>query len=417
MVGGKFSIINEDWDPVFNRPNVTFSNKHDFIERYGNIQVPNPGNGPAFMKLGAFWLRSPDRRQYDGITFSPGLDPPGYYNLYRGFGAEPRPGDWSLFDRHIAGNIANGDEEVAQYILNWIAHLFQYPGGRRPGTAIVLRGKRGTGKGVFVNNVGQIIGPHYLHVANQRMLTGQFNNHLKDALLVFCDEAFWAGDKSAEGVLKAMITEDQVMVEPKGKDPFVVKNYIRLIMASNEDWVVPAGLEERRFLVLDVSDRHMQDYPYFKAIGQQMDNGGREAMLHDLLARDIKDVNLSIYPRTPALLDQILSSMSPIGKYIYEQLQSRTLGKYENDWGAVLTGNMYDGYQDFCKSLGVRFKLTPEEFGKHLKRYFPGVEKKRLTLTEGYDRGERKLHYVFPPLEECRQQFERQVNMKVDWDQ
>ena len=59
-----------------------------------------------------------------------------------GFGAEPRPGDWSLFDRHIAQNIANGDEEVAQYILNWIAHLFQYPGGRRPGTAIVLRGKQ-----------------------------------------------------------------------------------------------------------------------------------------------------------------------------------------------------------------------------------------------------------------------------------
>ena len=83
---------------------------------------------------------------------------------------------------------------------------------------------------------------------------------------------------------------------------------------ATKDWVVPAGLEERRFLVLDVSDRHMQDYPYFKAIGQQMDNGGREAMLHDLLARDIKDVNLSIYPRTPALLDQILSSMSPIGE-------------------------------------------------------------------------------------------------------
>ena len=36
----------------------------------------------------------------------------------------------------------------------------------------------------------------------------------------------------------------------------------------------------------------------------------------------------------------------------------------------------------------------------------------RVTTEE-----ERKLHYVFPPLEECRQQFERQVNMKVDWDQ
>ena len=417
MVGGKFSILNEDWDPIFNRPNVTFSNKHDFVERYGNVQVPNPGNGPAFVKLGALWLRSPDRRQYDGITFSPGLDPPGYYNLYRGFGVEPRPGDWSLFDRHIAENIANGDEEVAQYILDWIAHLFQSPGGRRPGTAIVLRGKRGTGKGVFANNIGQIMGSHYLHVANQRMLTGQFNNHLKDALLVFCDEAFWAGDKSAEGVLKAMITEDQIMVEPKGKDPFVVKNYIRLIMASNEDWVVPAGLEERRFLVLDVSDRHMQDYPYFSAIGQQMDNGGREAMLHDLLERDIENVNLSIYPRTKALLDQIISSMSPVGKYIYEQLQTGTLGKFDNDWGAIRTDSMYEGYQDFCKTIGVRFRTTPQEFGKQLKGFFPDLGKKRLKISEGYDAGDRKLHYVFPPLEKCRAQFEQHMNMEIEWDE
>jgi hypothetical protein len=31
----------------------------------------------------------------------------------------------------------------------------------------------------------------------------------------------------------------------------------------------------------------LQDIPYFRAIYGQMDNGGREAMLHDLLNRDI----------------------------------------------------------------------------------------------------------------------------------
>jgi hypothetical protein len=62
-----------------------------------------------------------------------------------------------------------------------------------------------------------------------------------------------------------------------------VKNFIRLIVASNNDWVVPAGLEERRFFVLDISDKYMQNHEYFKKLFDQMDNGGREAMLHDLL--------------------------------------------------------------------------------------------------------------------------------------
>ena len=53
-----------------------------------------------------------------------------------------------------------------------------------------------------------------------------------------------------------------------------MKNHIRLMVASNNDWVIPAGPEERRFCVLDVSDRHTQDHEYFKPLFDQMDNGG-----------------------------------------------------------------------------------------------------------------------------------------------
>jgi hypothetical protein len=161
----------------------------------------------------------------------------------------------------------------------------------------------------------------------------------------------------------------------------------------------------------------MQDYAYFSAIGQQMNNGGREAMLHDLLARDISAVNLSVYPRTEALLDQIISSLPPVGKYVYEQLQSGMLGKYDNEWGPVQTRYMYEGYQEFCQQTGVRFKMAPQEFGKQLKRYLPEIQKRKMTIKEGYDNGERILHYVLPSLEECREQFERQVRMKIDWDE
>jgi hypothetical protein len=39
---------------------------------------------------------------------------------------------WSLFKRHIFEVIANGNKKSFHYILAWMAHLAQKPGGQRP---------------------------------------------------------------------------------------------------------------------------------------------------------------------------------------------------------------------------------------------------------------------------------------------
>jgi hypothetical protein len=57
-------------------------------------------------------------------------------------------------------------------------------------------------------------------------------------------------------------------------------------MTSNEDWVVPAGMNERRFCVLDVDPRCEQNYEYFREIDEELAHGGLEYLLADLLAFD-----------------------------------------------------------------------------------------------------------------------------------
>ena len=73
---------------------------------------------------------------------------------------------------------------------------------------MVLRGGRGTGKGVVARAIGRLFGQHFVHVSHARHLTGNFNAHLAECVLLFVDEAFWAGDKQGEAQLKRMITED-----------------------------------------------------------------------------------------------------------------------------------------------------------------------------------------------------------------
>ena len=70
---------------------------------------------------------------------------------------------------------------------------------RRPGIAVVLRSQEGTGNGGFCSQFGSLFGSHFIQVSQASHLTGNFNSHLKDKLIVYADEAFWAGDKKAEG--------------------------------------------------------------------------------------------------------------------------------------------------------------------------------------------------------------------------
>ena len=149
--------------------------------------------------------------------------------------------------------------------------MVQHP-RKRLGVSLVLRSdEQGTGKGLFAKIFGHLFGKHYLHVTNPRHLTGNFNAHLIDCLLLFADEAFWAGDKSAEGALKTLITEELRAVEIKGKDVFQARNFTRLLIASNKSWVVPSELHDRRFVILDVNPQRKRDTDYFGKMIKQME--------------------------------------------------------------------------------------------------------------------------------------------------
>jgi hypothetical protein len=149
-------------------------------------------------------------------------------------------------------------------------------------------------------------------VARPNLVTGTFNGHLTRLLLLHADEAFWAGDKDAEGSVKDLITNDEQVIEYKYFEAIRIASYVRLLVSGNSDWAVPAGLRERRFAVLDVGEDHIQDVAYFTAIIGQLDKGGREALLHHLLRFDLASVDLWTIPKTAALLEQKVESMTPL---------------------------------------------------------------------------------------------------------
>jgi hypothetical protein len=416
MVGGKIRILFETKN-IDDRPEIQFLSEYDFRLLYANRKVPNPlaGNSgqPKFLPLATAWLGSPKRREYKGIIFEPQMVNNEFYNLFNGFAYQPIKGDWSLFKKHLFENICAKNLQNFEWMISWLARIVQHPGGKKPGTAVVLRGARGTGKGVFSEIFGQIFGHHFLQITNSKQATGRFNSHLKDCILLYLDEAWFAGDKSSEGVLKGLITSDRHMIELKGKDAFMVSNHVNCIVASNSSWVVPVGNKERRFFVLDVLNNHIQDHKYFAAISDQMyKNGGISAMLYDLLNVDISRHNLREAPKTAGLFDQLMQNFSSFEKFWFEKLSSSADLGDDQDGTSISTSKMYDKYTDFCRKINTKYIMTPAVFGKNLSKYCEvDIERKRnIDQT-------RARFYIFPVKAECKKQFSAQIGMKINWNQ
>jgi hypothetical protein len=360
--------------------------------------------------LGRYWLSHPKRRQFEGLVFEPNRAVPNHFNLWQGFAVEPRPGDCSKFLAHMRDNICQGNEFIYKWVMGWFAQIFQHPEDKQD-TSLVIRGKQGVGKSKVGEVMGSLLGRHSLCVAEPRYVTGRFNAHMAQLLMLHADEAFWAGDRSAEGKLKDMISGKRHPIEFKGKEAFWVANYMRLFITGNPDWMVPAGWEERRFCVLDAGEKHMKDHPYFAAIDEEMNNGGREALLHHFLNFDLSGINLRETPKTNALLDQKVASFSVEQDWWFDVLHRGELPKLENGC-ECLKLELHASYLRRMEKVGRRGspRATETKLGMFLSKVVgPGLDKNVRD-------DKRRYLYRFPPLKECRERFAKLTQSTIAWE-
>ena len=320
----KYMVVNEAGhtiiyapatDPILHRRYFEKLSFGDLSRLYMNrqVEVGRDGKGNAIFRPAAdVWLKHADRRQFiGGIIFDPSgtSTPPDKLNLWQGFAVNPLQGSWERLRIHICDVICSGNREHYDYVIKWMARLVQFP-ALQGEVAIVLRGSEGCGKGTLARALKRILGQHALAISHSKHLTGNFNAHLRDCVFLFADEAFYAGDKAHDGELKAIITELTLTIEAKYQNAIEVPNYLHLMMASNEAWVVPTS-EARRFAVFEVNGSRTGDFAWFKAIEQEMENGGYEAMLNFLQHVNLDDFDVRRIPATEGLQTQKKLSCRP----------------------------------------------------------------------------------------------------------
>ena len=224
-----------------------------------------------------------------------------------------------------------------------------------------------------------------------------------------------------------------ITIEAKFQDAFSVKNNISVIFATNNDWAAPADLDDRRLLCIDVPEDHANDKKYFDAINKQMyEQGGREAMLYDLLNLDLTGFRPADVPKTEALFDQKRRSMDPDCAWIYSRLVDggfyipiKEMDAAGSCWESKNTELCWpdliskdDLYEDYSKYFdkvcaGRRHaKKYKDVLCKDIKKYIGELDSVRHRVN---GRSGPRM-FKLPDLKKAREYFEKSIKQTVDWE-
>lgn len=360
---------------------------------------------PIYENEAVAWLKHWNRKQYtDGIVFEPSQYPNGIeepatiagemLNLWQGYSIKPKQHGGALerIYSHIQDVICSGDIECNEYLLNWISRCFQYP-NKNGQVAVALKGEKGCGKSTLGKFIKSIFGQYALQVTTPKHLIGNFNAHMADCCFLFADEVFFAGDKAHENILKGLITEPTLMIERKGVDALEMPNRIKLLMASNNDWIAPASKDERRYFVLDVSNKKIGDTGYFNALHREIDNTDiQAAFLYEMLHRDISAFNVGKIPDTKALQHQRAQSLDSFGKYWLDVLQRGVIFETQHNmpelkyWTEKPAVDLIRaGYEQWINKNKIQqFGIVSREtMGRHLASWYGAKQRQFMTLIIG----------------------------------
>jgi len=430
MIEGKAAIVYREKDAATNVMTTRISNRGSINTKYCNKLLPLPkvNDKEREVKLTPifdYWLEWPERNEFEQISFKPisgmiagSTDLPNnesILNLYQGLAFEPTPGNCDLILDHIREVWCIGNEALFKYVINWLARMFQIP-GERGHTALVLHSGEGTGKNIIVDILVSAFGEHAFVASKSNDLIGRFNDHLGKAVLVFANEAAWGGDKHQEGALKQLITDEKIAVERKHIPTYHSKNCVHLIIASNNEWVAPMGMDDRRFVVLDVSEQRKGDWEYFKKLADQIKNGGDRAFIHYLSNFNINGFNPRVLPAVKSRTKYInkIKTADSVTQWFLNCLECGSLGTTpEHDWkyGIQVSKDVaHQAYTEWCERMRINQREPMSVMTKTLKKL---VDVSLRQLRHSVKIRERV--YEFPPLSDCRQQVEQLMGQEIDW--
>jgi hypothetical protein len=415
MAGGGHHIL---WETTDNKGvyKLEHLQEHSFHRMHAHLKIAQEGGDKPVTQI---WMEDAGATRYDGLVFAPGQEVnKRFFNLWRGFAFEPKTRDQvsarsiravEEFFIHARENVCNNDPKQFKYLISFFAFTVQYP-HLKPLVALVFKGEKGVGKNALIQIIGKLFGSHHMVTAKKRYLTSNFNGHLEALKWFILDEAFWSGDKDAEGVLKDLITGTTHTIERKGQEIYEVANLLALAILGNENWLVPASHDERRYFVASVNNNRKQDNNYFEEMRLGMEDGGYELLLRTLMDWDLTGFEINKPPMTQGLTEQKLKTLDIMGNWWYDTLRFGKIAGAYNHLGFTQIGEveLRNAFFNYCRNRNVRTRLPDNiTFHDDLLKYAPSLAR--------MDSGSGACYTCTGGLDVLRKDFDNYIKGEIKW--
>ena len=226
-------------------------------------------------------------------------------------------GDVSPWLQHLTHLIPDPDQQ--SHLLDWLAFTLQHP-ERKINHCLVILGKMGVGKDTLLEPVLWAFDRHAHHVGADAFAR-EFNSFLANTKLVVLQEADLGNRQQARLITNRMkpilaSPPPTLYINPKGQGEYHIPNIVHLVLYSNEQLPVLLTEDDRRHFVIqcepEITDENRAHYKeYFRALWDWLKNGGRQAVVAWLLARDLSGFDPKAAPPMTEAKAEIIEYSRP----------------------------------------------------------------------------------------------------------
>ena len=183
-------------------------------------------------------------------------------------------------------HLCDYNHDLHKWVLRWIAYPLRRPGVKMS-TCVVFNGGDGSGKSTFFERVVAGAYGTFARRIQGHHLRNTFNGWAVGAHMVIIDGEY---SISMARRLKALVAEGRLWVNEKNKPERMEPNQMNFVFLSGAIDFLPAEASDHRFVVVEVPPA--QSPTFYRAVNDEIQNGGIEAFLHYLLYElDMGDFN------------------------------------------------------------------------------------------------------------------------------
>ena len=270
------------------------------------------------------WIEWPMRESVGSMSYRPGAEQmlingsvdTSEWNLWPGWGCEPRRGDPLPFVKLLQHLFSGVDPNDMRWFTQWLAYPLQHPGAKLFTAAAMYGRHHGTGKSLVGFIMGQIYGRNFTQI-KQADMEGTFTEYAENKQFIMVDDITGTDKRHVADAFKSAITQKEMRINIKYVPSFTVPDCTNYLLNSNQPDMIFVEDEDRRFFIHEVKVPPLAD-AFYADIDKRMKDGTlAPAVFRYLLDFDTSDFNPNAKARSTVAKELMIADVkSDLGSWV-----------------------------------------------------------------------------------------------------